>query len=453
MASITSTGLGSGLDINSLVSQLVAAERQAPAARLTTAQEKAQTQLSALGTFRSALSSLQDAAKALRDGGTTALKASVSETGYTTVTAGSGAAAGSYRLEVVQLAKAHKLASGTFASAETNVGEGSLTIGVGSQSFSVTLDSDHSTLAGIRDAINSASDNKGVRASLLNTSTGVRLTLTSTQTGADGALTVSHGLGETALDGLVYPGVGGLAEVDPAQNAKIRLDGYDFESSDNVFADAVEGLTITATKAEPGKEMTLDVSADTSAAKTAVETFVSRYNALNATIATLARYNATTSDAGPLLGDAMLRGFSQQVREALGSEVAGAGSYARLSQIGVSFSTDGSLKVDSTKLSAAVEGDISAVSTLLGKDGIGGQIYTLADPYLASDGRIQSRQDSAQERIDDIEKQRDALDLRMEKVKARYQAQFVALDSLISKLNTTSSYLTQQLANLPSYSA
>lgn len=451
MASITSTGLGSGLDINSLVSQLVASERQAPAARLTTAQEKAQTQLSSFGTFRSALASLQDAAKALRDGGSATLKASVSETGYATVTAGSGAAAGAYSLEVVQLAKAHKLASGTFASADTHVGEGSLTIGVGSKSFNVTLDSEHATLAGIRDAINNASDNKGVRASLLNTSSGVRLTLTSTQTGADGALTVSHGVGETALDGLVYPGVGGLSQVDPAQNAKIRLDGYDFESSDNVFETAIDGLTITATKAEIGKQLGIDVSRDSAAAKTAVETFVTRYNALNATIATLSRYNAATSDAGPLLGDAMLRAAAQELRVTISATQSGTGTYSQLSQIGVSFSTDGSLKIDSTKLSAALEGDGPSVSKLLGKDGIGGQIYTLADPYLASDGRIKARQSSAQERIDDIEKQRDALDLRMEKVKARYQAQFVALDSLISKLNTTSSYLTQQLANLPTY--
>ena len=453
MASITSAGVGSGIDVASLVNQLVAAERQAPAARLSAAQSKAQTQLSAFGTFRSALAGLQDAAKALRDGGTGTLKATASETGYVNLVTTTAAAAGSYRLEVVQLAKAHKLASGTYASSSTVVGEGTLSLSVGGESFDVVIDSSNSTLAGIRDAINSASDNSGVRASLLNTSAGVRLTLTSTQTGADGALVVTHGSGETALDGLVYDPQGGstLSQLDPAQDAKIRLDGYDFESSTNVFSDAVEGLTITATKAEPGKELSLDVARDAAAAKTAVESFVGRYNALNATIATLGRYNATTKDAGPLLGDSTLRGLSQQLRAVL-SDGLESGTFTHLSQIGVSFAADGSLKTDATKLSAALDGDPAAVSQLLGKDGLGTRVFDLAAPFLASDGRIQSRQDAANARLKDLAKQQTALDDRMTRVQARYQTQFGALDTIIAQMKTTSTYLTQQLANLPSWS-
>lgn len=453
MASITSAGVGSGLDVATLVSQLVAAERQAPAARLSSAQTKAQTQLSAFGTFRSALASLQDAAKALCDGGTATLKASTSESGYANVVTTTGAAAGDYRLEVVQLAKAHKLASGTFASSSTTVGEGTLTIGVGDKSFEVQIDSEHSTLAGIRDAINDASGNKGVRASLLNTADGVRLTLTSTTTGADGALSVQHGAGETALDGLVYDPLGSstLSQVDPAQDAKIRLDGYDFESSDNIFEDAVAGLTITATKAEEGKQINVSIGRDGTAAKAAIDNFVNRYNALNATVATLARYNATTQDSGPLLGDSTLRSLSQQLRATLSAGV-DSGSYKQLSQIGISFSTDGSLKTDATKLSAALDSDPTAVSKLLGKDGLGTKVFDLAAPFLASDGRIQARQDAANARLKDLSKQQAALDDRMSRVQTRYQTQFGALDTLIAQLKTTSSYLTQQLANLPSSS-
>lgn len=346
------------------------------------------------------------------------------------------------------------MASGTYATSSTVVGEGTLSISVGGDRFDVVLDSSNSTLAGIRDAINNASDNTGVRASLLNTSSGVRLTLTSTTTGADGALVVTHGAGETALDGLVYDPQGSstLSQLDPAQDAKIRLDGYDFESSTNVFSDAVEGLTITATKAEPGKELSLDVNRDAAAAKTAVDTFVGRYNALNATIATLARYNATTKDAGPLLGDSTLRGLSQQLRSVLSNGLE-SGSFTHLSQIGVSFGTDGSLKTDATKLTAALESDPTAVGALLGKDGLGTKIFDLAAPYLASDGRIQSRQDAANARLKEIAKQQTALEDRMTRVQARYQSQFGALDTLIAQMKTTSSYLTQQLANLPSLSS
>lgn len=453
MPSITSAGVGSGLDVASLVTQLVAAERQAPAARLSNAQSKAQTQLSAFGTFRSALAAFQDAAKALRDGAVSTLKASASETGYVNLTSTSSAVAGSYRLEVVQLAKAHKLASGTYASSSTVVGEGTLSISVGGDSFDVTIDSSKSTLAGIRDAINSAADNSGVRASLLNTSAGVRLTLSATKTGSDGTLVVTHGAGETALDGLVYDPLGSstLTQIDPAQDAKIRLDGYDFESSTNVFSGAIEGLTITATKGEPGKEMSLDIARDSTAAKTAVDSLVGRYNALNATIATLGRYNAGTGDAGPLLGDSTLRGLSQQLRAVLSSGLE-SGTYTQLSQIGISFSTDGSLKTDATKLSAVLDSDPSAVGKLLGKGGFGTKLFELAEPFLGSDGRIQSRQDAANARLKDISKRQDALDERMTRVQARYQTQFGALDTIISQMKTTSSYLTQQLANLPSYS-
>ncbi|MES2683248.1 MAG: flagellar filament capping protein FliD [Pseudomonadota bacterium] len=461
MASITSAGLGSGLDVASLVSQLVAAERAAPDARIARAQSKAQTTLSAVGGFRSALAGFQDAARVLRDGGTTKFTASSSNVALLSATASTAAAAGSYSVEVVQLAKANKLASGAYATSGTAVGSGKLSISVGGDAFEVTIGTGDPSLAAIRDAINNASDNSGVRASLLNTTAGVRLTLSSSKTGSDGQIevTASDDAGlpivptGTGLDALSYhTGNQQLDEIDPAQNARINIDTYSFESSTNVFTDAVEGVSFAATKAEPGTTFNVIVGNDSEAAKTAVQNFVTRYNVLNATISTYSRYDAATQTGGPLMGDATVRSLSQQARAALVSPV-GTGDIQNLSQVGITGNTDGSFKLDAEKFTAALKANPTAINALFGSSGYGGKIVTLAEDYLKADGRVAAKQSGLNTQLKDITRQQTALDRRIDLVESRYRAQFTALDTLISGMRTTSTYLTQQLANLPSASS
>ena len=321
------------------------------------------------------------------------------------------------------------------------------------------MSSDDPSLGAIRDAINNASDNKGVRASLLNTAAGVRLTLSSNATGEDGAITVTAtDLSDqpivptgTGLDALSFnSGNSQLDEIDPAQNAKITIDSYDFESSTNVFADAVQGVSFAATKAEPGTKFNVAVSIDTTAAKNAAQNFVTRYNVLNATIATYSRYDATTQTGGPLLGDSTVRSLAQQARSVMASSV-GSGSVQNLSQIGITGSSDGSFKLDADKFATVLAADPATITTLFGKEGYGGKIFTIADDYLKADGRIETKQDNLNAQLKDITKQQDALNNRMSMVESRYRAQFTALDTIISQLRTTSTYLTQQLANLPGY--
>lgn len=454
MASISSAGIGSGLDVQSLVTQLVAAERAAPDTRIAAAQSKAQTTLSALGGFRSALAEFQNAAKALRDGGATKLAATSAKAELLTATASTAASAGSYSVEVLTLAKAHKLATGAYGSSDTAVGHGTLTIGQGDDSFDVTVASDANSLSSIRDAINSASGNTGVRAALLNTTAGVRLTLTSSKTGEDGAITVSSSGGDGGLSALHYqPGVDEqLQQVDPAQNATIEIDSYPFSSSSNVFADAIEGVSFAVSKAEPGTVFGVSVALDNTAATAAVQNFVTRYNVLNAAIKSYTRYDTTSQTGGPLLGDATVRALSQQVRVIMGSSVEG-GSLKTLQAVGITSSADGSFKLDATKLAGVLASDPAAVNALFDAEGIGGQMVTLAETYLGTEGRIASKQDNLNKQLKDITKQQTALDRRMEMVEARYRAQFTALDTLISQLSSTSSYLTQQLAALPSNSS
>ncbi|MES2884859.1 MAG: flagellar filament capping protein FliD [Pseudomonadota bacterium] len=462
MAAITSAGLGSGLDVASLVTQLVAAERAAPDSRIARAQSKAQTTLSALGGFRSALAGFQDAAKALRDGAATKLAATSANTALLTATATTVAVAGSYSVEVVQLAKAHKLASSAYASSSSAVGSGKLSISVGGEAFEVEISALDTSLGAIRDAINNASDNTGVRAALLNTTAGVRLTLSSNATGEDGVIEVSAesllGLpiipAGTGLDALSYTsGNQQLDEIDPAQNAKINIDSYAFESSTNVFGDAVAGVSFAATKAEPGTTFNVSIANDSEAAKAAVQNFVTRYNVLNATISTYTRYDAASQSGGPLLGDATVRNLSQQARAVLSSSITGS-SLQSLAQVGISSSAlDGSYKLDADKFAAALKADPAGVASLFGSTGYGGKIVTLAEGYLEADGRIAGKQQSLNAQLKDISKQQLALNRRIDSVESRYRAQFTALDTLISQLRTTSTYLTQQLANLPGFSS
>jgi flagellar hook-associated protein 2 len=462
MASITSAGIGSGLDVSGLVSQLVASERAATDTRLQAAQTKAQSQISALGTFRSVLADFQTAAQALRDGGATTLAATSSNTDLLTATASKTASAGSYNVQVVQLAQASKLASAAYASSSTALGTGTLHISVGSNSFDVAIGDSANTLAGIRDAINNASDNKGVQASLLNTSDGVRLTLTSTATGAANALGVSVTDSSGAaispagsgLDALAYTsGNQQLSQVTAAQDAQIKIDGYNFSSGTNIFSDAIAGVSFTATKADPNTTFAVNVGLDQNAVQTAAQTFVTKFNILNATIATYTRYDPTTKTAAALLGDPVALSLSQQMRSALTSAV-GTGNVQTLSQLGITTGTDGSLSLDSTKFLAAVQSDPSTVANVLGKDGFGGKISNLADSYLdASDGRITAETDGANAQLKDISKQQDDLNTRMAAVQARYLAQFTALDTLVAQMKNTGTYLTQQLANLPGSSS
>lgn len=456
MAAITSAGIGSGLDVASLVSQLVAAERAAPDTRIAKAQSKTQTTLSALGTFRSALAELQNTAKALRDGGAAKMAANSSNTAIVAATTTTAATAGSYSVEVVQLAKTHKLASAAYASSSDAVGTGKLKLTSGGKSFTLDIDSSSGTLAGIRDAINGASANPGIRATLLNTTAGVRLTLTAATSGGSGAITVEAtdaqgdpiSPADTGLDALSYsPGHQNLSQIDPAQNATVKIDGYSFSSATNDFTDAVEGLRFTALKAEPGTLVTVGAALDSKAAETAVQNFVTRYNALNALVSSYSRYDATTQTGGPLLGEASVRSLSQQLRALMASSIGG--SLGTLGRVGISGSTDGSFKLDTAKFGEALAADPAAVEALLGKSGFGERLYTLAQGYLESDGRIKSRQDSLNGKLKDITQQKDSLDRRMEMVESRYRAQFTALDSLISQMTSTSTYLTQQLANLP----
>lgn len=249
MAGIQANGIGSGLDINSLVSQLVAAEARPLQQRITRHEIAVTTKVSALGTLKGALSAFESALEPLKSVEVfQARSATAADPKIFTATADTDAVAGHYDVEVVRLASAHQIGSAPFLEGSTaTVGYGSLVISVGEQSFTVQIGQDAATVADIRDAINAASTNVGVRATLLNTLDGTRLVLTSDATGEDPVIEVAASGGDGGLDQLRYEQAGFVGmtttQLSAAQNALIRIASLDVESDTNVFENAIDGVT------------------------------------------------------------------------------------------------------------------------------------------------------------------------------------------------------------------
>ena len=439
MAGIQAAGVGSGLDIASLVSQLVAAERQPLDARLDRRESAVTVELSALGTLRGALAALSDALAPLR-----------SNEDVFTASATGAIAPGTFDIEVASLAAAHRLASAAFATGGgAYVGSGTLTISVGGNAFSIEVPPDSGTLADIRNAINATIGNTGVTASIINEVGGSRLLLTARQTGAANTIGVTQSGGDGGLASLTA----GLTQTTAAADSVVFINGFEHRSASNAVSGAIEGLTLTLRSADPGNTHLLTVANDTAAVTERIRKFVSDYNATARVFADLQRYDATTGSAGALLGDAFARSLESQLRRDVTGALspASGGAYTSLAALGIRTDASGQLTLDESALAAALASDFDGVAALFGGEaGIAARAYGRLESVLASDGPLSARTDSLNQQVRAIGRERDAVDRRMETVEARYQAQFNALDRLLAQLQSTSSYLAQQLSALQS---
>lgn len=459
MAGIQAAGIGSGLDIASLVSQLVAAERQPLDARLDRRSSAVNVELSALGVLRGALGALRDALAPLRTTTAFAVRSAASSKEDVFTASATGALApGTYDVEVSSLATAHRLASAAYAAGgAAYVGSGTLTIGVGGDSFSVEVAAGAGTLADIRNAINGAADNSGVTASIINEVGGSRLVLTARQTGAASIIEVTQSGGDGGLAALTFdpnaPLAGGLTQTTAAADAVVFVNGFEHRSASNSVTGAIDGLTLTLRAADPGTTHLLTVTDDTSTVTTRIRKFVTDYNATARVFADLQRYDSATGRAGALIGDAFVRGLEGQLRrDVTGSLGDGSGeTYTSLAALGIRTDATGQLTLDESRLSAALATDFDGVATLFGgAEGLAARAHARLEAALASGGSLTSRTDELNRRARQIGLDREAVDRRMESVEARYQAQFNALDTLLAQLQSTSLYLDQQLASLQS---
>jgi len=455
---ISASGLGSGLDVNSIISQLMALEQQ-PLKVLATKEAGFQAKISSFGMIKSTLANLQTAAKTLTTVGTfTGMSASVSDTSVLTATAGSTAAAGSYNLSVTQLAKFHAVRSDTDYAATTDTfTTGTLSIKIGDGAAKdITIDSSNNTLAGIRQAINDA--DAGVTAIIINDGSTNRLVLTSKTSGSAGAISVTvaddASGGTHALSGIASAN---LVQTQAADNARLTINGIDITRSSNTITDAIEGVTLSLTKGTdlaPGTT-TLTIAKNTGATAAAIGAFVKAYNDAVGQLKSASAYDAANKKASVLTGDSTVRSIQSQLGSLVQSSLTGiAGGIARLSDIGITVQTNGTLAVDNTKLNAALadrDKDVGALftQTTTGNTGIAVRFNAALEAMVGTGGLISSRTDGINASIKDLGKRAEALNLRLASIEKRYRAQFTALDSLISGMNKTSQFLTQQLANLP----
>ena len=381
-------GVGSSLDVNSLVTQLMAAEQQ-PITALATKEAKYQSQLTAYGSLKGALSTFQSSVAALSNPAKfTAISATITDVTLATVTASASAMPGRYSMNITQLAQSQKLqSSSAFAAASTTIGSGTLSISFGTYSAdlssftinpdkttkTITIGSDQSSLSGVRDTINAA--NAGISANIISDGTSSnRLVITSTDSGSANALKItvadsdSSNTNNTGLSQLAYDGRSTLTShmtqptgMEP-KDALLTIDGIPIKKPSNTIADAIAGMTVNLFKTGTTN---LTVKQDTAAIQSAVQTFVTAYNTLNTTITTLSQYDITNKKAATLTGDSTLNSLKSQLRNVFNTPLSTAGGrLTTLSDAGITFQKNGTLALDTTKLSTVLNDTTKDVSTL-----------------------------------------------------------------------------------------
>lgn len=469
MASTSSVG-GTIIDVPTLVSQLMALERR-PIDQLNTKVSSYGSKISSFGTLSSLVSGLKTAVQSLNSSGSSTLqafKATPSDASTLSASASSTAVAGTYSLNVTTLAQSQNLvAAGQVSSTSAIGGAGPTTVTFdfgttvgatftsnGSGTKSITIDSTNNTLQGISDAINAA--NMGVTASIVNdgSATPYRLSITSTATGASNSLKITTNAGsggDAAIDALLAydpAGVKNLTQTSAAQNASFSVNGIAITSASNTISSAIQGVSLTLSKVT-SSPVTLNVARDTDAINTAVAGFVDAYNALYSQLKSRSAYGDKQTPGGVLAGDGTLRTMQSQLHSIFNTPASG-GTLTSLSEIGVTSQSDGSLKFDSSVLSSKLTANYSNVTNLFASaTGFATRIESWATSVLSpGDGLIATRTTSLKNSIKGYNDQIDRLENRMSTLQKQYTTTYSNLNVMLSNMNATSSYLTQQLARM-----
>lgn len=440
---LTSMGVGSGIDVGSLVETLVEAKKAPQQNMISNQAASANTQLSGLGQVSAALSALQSAMGSLTDGSAfSARSVSSSDKDVFTASSSGSPVSGSYHVVVDQLATSLKASSAAFTDGDAKVGTGTLSFTVDGKSMDLVLDDSNNSLAQLRDAINKASDNPGVSATIVNGTDGAHLVLSGNRTGAANGFSISSSGGDGGLAALHYDANASsgnaLNVITAAQDAQYTIDGLAGNSAGNSISTAIDGLTINLVTTG---ESTLTVANDGSKATSALNNLVNTYNSFVGIYQNLTKYNATSGSAGAMIGDATLNSIQSTLSRIVGDTANG----STLASIGISLQVDGTLKLDSNQLTKALSDGGKAAGRLFGgADGFAAKLNGHLEQWVGSTGVIANRTTSISQQLKDLNNQQNMLNMRMDSLTARYQAQFTALDALMSKLNNTSSYLTQQ---------
>lgn len=458
MATISSIGIGSNLQLSDLLDQLQKAE-QAPLDAINTQAKSYQTKLSAYSQVQSVLSAYQAAANKLSDAATFgAVKATVGTPDVMSVATAPKAVPGNYSITVNTLATAQSLVSGNVTDQKSAIGGGELlfdfgealaTGGASTSTKKVTIPAG-SSLEGMRDAINKAGI--GVTASIVNdgSASPYRLVLTSEKTGTQATMRVSST--DAALNNVVAfdpaaaAGVNKMEQKVPPANATLKINGIDVVSQSNSVVDAAQGVTMNLAKTGT---TSLVVTRDNEAIKASVQAFVTAYNNIQNTAKSLTAFDTKAGTSAALTGDGTLRSIQSSLRSMLGGATDDSnGGKITLIDVGIAFDKDGTMKLDDAKLTKALNNNLGGVTALFssttGSGGIGKQASAYIDSLSKTDGALKVAQDGITKTLKDLEKDYTRVQDRVTATVDRYKAQFTQLDLAVAQMNRTSSYLTQQ---------
>lgn len=472
-------GLGSGMDVKGMVSALVSAEATPKTLQLDRLEKANTAKVSALGQFRSALSTFQTALGKLNDPALFEKRgATSSSTETVSIKADAKAVPGNYNVQVFNLAQTSKVALAGFDNSSDAIGSGTLTINVGDEALDIDLS--NANLTDIRDAINAAGKDSGLSATIVsdpNGGGGSRLVLSSTESGTGNDISVAA-TGD--LSELAYaPPSGVEAEFKPGEvdadnpraarvisysrDANLAIDGINLSSASNTVEDAIDGVTLTLNKAQTeealanAETVNLGVTEDRAAVRKSINDFVDAYNAMLKSVNTLTNVTPiadgnTEPLAAELVGDASVRSFMNAMRNELGS-VSSEGGIRILADLGVSTQKDGTLAVDNTKMNKALDNNFEQVNAFFtGEQGLMARMEARVEPYTKSGGILDNRTKALQNTLTGpggVDDQRETLAARLTKLESRLLAQFNAMDMLVSQMSSTGNFLTAQLDSLP----
>jgi flagellar hook-associated protein 2 len=456
---VTSTGIGSGLNISAIVASLTNAFGAGQQNQLNSQSAALDSQVSAFGTFTSALDTLQGTLAALENptqlGG---FDATVADTSIASATASAGAVAAQYSLSVQNLATAMQLTSAPVASSATTIGTGNLTINVGTSSATISIDPTDNTLAGIASAINAAPNNPGVSATVITATDGARLVLTGTTTGAANAITVTQSGGDGGLSALVYDpanSITNLTQTQQAVDAKFTINGFAATSASNVVSSAISGVSIDLLKASATTTVgttttstptTLTINPNTTAAQTSITSFVTALNGVLSAIQTLGGYDAATQTAGPLQGNATLQSFQNQLQNILDTVTSSTSGVSSLANLGITVDPNsGTLNSTTAGLASALNANLAAVGQLLGgTNGIATQIDKLVTQYTQAGGLLSTINQGLQTGLTNVATQQTALNAELATYSATLTTQYNAMDAAVAALKMTQTYLNAE---------
>lgn len=470
---ISSTGIGSGLDVKSIVSQLVAIEKQ-PLAKLQAKASTFQTQLSLYGTIKSQMSTLESASALLSGAsGWNAQTGSSSNAAAVGVTVGSTAINAALTVNVTRLAQAQSTASVGVAKGVAPGASGTLSIQLGTWSgnsfapgtaaaLDVTVVATD-TVSAIASKINAA--NTGVRASVLSDGVTDRLVLQSATTGAatgfsvtatadtnDTGALANYGFNDATATAATQ-GAGtttGMFMGQSGLNANLTVNGVALTPATNTMTDVTPGVSLQLSQLTAAP-VTVTVQNDQAAVQKNIQSFVDAYNAISKTLMDATKYDAASKTAGPLQGDGTTLGLLNALRSMMGSASVGS-TLSHLSDAGLERQTDGSLKINQTKLTTAMQ-DMDNLKKLFTANnnntttnGFGIKVRDFAHALVTFDGRVANKSDALQKAIDRNLDDQDRIQQRALRVEAQLNRQYSALDKQMAQMTGLNSFVTAQLA-------